>query len=176
MVMDLHKTPSFIKYKIERFMLLVGWISPTAVPGNIIICSPLLIDWRHILGQSPFPISFVKVIAWQIAWLNKVCVDQVNLLSGFDSTIIYVALPLCLLPSCLWVIFVLYCRGMFSFEPIQMDFKWFSTLLFLLVRILSYVWFFLYHSKISCSFCTSLARLWCLIIYTSFKKKTMTSE
>jgi hypothetical protein len=31
--------------------------------------------------------SFVRVITWQITWLNKECGDQVNLLSGFESSI-----------------------------------------------------------------------------------------
>jgi hypothetical protein len=53
-----------------------------------------------------------------------------------------VALLLCLLPLCLWVISVLFCRGMFSFELIRMDILWFSLLLFILDRASSYIWLF----------------------------------
>jgi len=53
-----------------------------------------------------------------------------------------VALLLCLLPLCLWVISVMFCRGMFSFELIRMDILWFSLLLFILVCAFSYIWLF----------------------------------
>ena len=47
----------------------------------------------HILAQSPTPISFMKVITWQIAWLNKESGDQVILLPGFESpTILWLCL------------------------------------------------------------------------------------
>jgi hypothetical protein len=47
---------------------------------------PMKIDpiRHHILVQSPTLIFFVKVIVWQITWLNKECRDQVILLPGFD--------------------------------------------------------------------------------------------
>jgi len=66
---------------------------------SIIICSPLLIGWKHILVQSPSPISSVKVIAWQTAWLNKECRDQVILLPGFDYTFFFYGLALLSSPT-----------------------------------------------------------------------------
>ena len=41
----------------------------------------------HTLAQSPTLMSFVRVITWQITWLNKEYGDQVNLLPGFESSI-----------------------------------------------------------------------------------------
>jgi hypothetical protein len=100
-------------------MLLARCISLTPVPRSITIFSLMSIDWMHFLAQSPSPISFVKVIAWQIAWLNKECGDQVNLLPDFDSTINIVALLICLLLLCCWVyfcsVFVEECLAMSSF-------------------------------------------------------------
>jgi len=123
-------------------MLLAGWISLTTVPRSIIICSPLLIGWKHILVQSPSPISFVKEIAWQIAWLNKECRDQVILLPGFDY--IFFLWPCsCVFSHYVFELFsFLFCRGLFSFDLIRMAILRFSLLLFFLYCALSYLWLF----------------------------------
>ena len=54
-----------------------------------------------------------------------------------------VTLFLCFLPLYLWVISILFCRGMFSFELIRMDILWFSLFLFIFDCALSYIWFFI---------------------------------
>jgi len=151
-------------------MLLAGWISLTAVPGSIIICSPLLIDWKHILVQSPSPISFVKVIAW----LNKECGDQVNLLPGFDSTIF---LWPCSCVFCHYVFelclfcFVEECLALSSFGWIVYGFLCF---VYLRLRFILYMAFC--QSKILCSSCTPPARLWCLNNIRIFPKKNVKRE
>ena len=110
---------------------------------SIIICSSLLIGWKHILVQLPSPISSVKVIAWQTAWLNKECRDQVILLPGFDYTFFFFSLWPC---SCVFshydfeLFSFLFCRGLFSFELIRMAILRFSLLLFFLYCALSYLW------------------------------------
>ena len=103
----------------------------------------LLIGWKHILVQSPSPISSVKVIAWQIAWLNKECRDQVILLLGFDYTFFFYGLALVSsLTMSLSYFRFLFCRGLFSFELIRMAILRFSLLLFFLFCALSYLWLF----------------------------------
>jgi hypothetical protein len=93
------------KWLITR-SLKRNWFPLRVIDINLPISSVKVIGWKHILIQSPSPISSVKVIAWEIAWLNKECRDQVILLPGFDYTFFSMALLLCLLPLCLWVIFV----------------------------------------------------------------------
>jgi hypothetical protein len=56
--------------------------------------------WLHtLLAQSPSLMFIVRIISWQITWLNRESEDQLTLLRGFESSNCYVG-PLCFSPDC----------------------------------------------------------------------------
>jgi hypothetical protein len=88
-------------------------------------------EGNHFAERNRAINILVKVIAWQIAWLNKECRDQVILLLGFDYTFFFYGLALVSSPTMSLSYFhFLFCRGLFSFELIRMVILRFSLLLF----------------------------------------------
>jgi hypothetical protein len=76
--------------------------------------------------------SFMRVITWQITWLNKKCWDQVNLLPSFESSISHVDLLVCFMLLCLWEYDWLICERKASVRRL---FRW------LLVALPSFIAF-----------------------------------
>ena len=140
-------------------MSLAGCIILTTDNGCITSFSPLLTDWMHTLAQSPTLMSFVRVITWQITWLNKECGDQVNLLPGFESSISHVDLLVCFMLLCLWEYDWLICERKAS---VRRSFWWLLVVLlgfiaFIALTVQGYMLFFGY-------FCLSLSLVWVVFL------------